>query len=121
MERRVKTYILLLTVIILSLLLLIFGKIFSKNGTKAVISVNGEIIKELPLDIDTEFEVKSENGDINIIEIGNGYCYVKSANCPDKLCINQGEISKAGESIICLPHKVVVTIEGNGNIDSMVR
>ncbi len=32
------------------------------------------------------------------------------ADCPDKLCVKQGKISKSGESIICLPHKVVVKI-----------
>ena len=35
---------------------------------------------------------------------------MSEADCPDKLCKNMGTIDKKGESIICLPHQVVVEI-----------
>ena len=37
---------------------------------------------------------------------------MKEAGRPDKLCVKQGEISKAGESIICLPNRIIVSVEG---------
>ena len=37
---------------------------------------------------------------------------MEEADCPDLLCVHQKAISKEGESIICLPNKVVVTIRG---------
>ena len=37
------------------------------------------------------------------------------ADCPDKLCVNQNAVSKNGESIICLPNKVVVTVDSSEN------
>ena len=35
-----------------------------------------------------------------------------SADCPGHDCINQGAIGSAGEIIVCLPHKLIVSIEG---------
>jgi hypothetical protein len=47
---------------------------------------------------------------------------MKDADCPDKLCEKTGKISKNGETIVCLPHRVVVEIQGGeGNVDSLVR
>lgn len=47
---------------------------------------------------------------INYITIENGTVFMEGANCPDKLCVKQGKITNSGESIICLPHKIVVKI-----------
>ena len=48
---------------------------------------------------------------------------MKSADCPDQICVHQRAISKNGESIICLPNKVVVSIEGaeDSQIDVVAR
>lgn len=53
----------------------------------------------------------------NVVVIENGEAYMKEASCPDGLCMKQGHISKAGESIICLPHKVVLRIISNSSVD----
>ena len=47
----------------------------------------------------------------NILVIKNGSAYVSEADCPDKICTAHRAISKTGESIVCLPHKLVLTIE----------
>ena len=39
-----------------------------------------------------------------------GKAYMSGADCPDKLCVKQKAISKKGESIVCLPHKLVVQV-----------
>jgi hypothetical protein len=44
--------------------------------------------------------------------IENNTARIKEADCPDELCVHQKEISKTGESIICLPHKLVIRISG---------
>ncbi len=46
----------------------------------------------------------------NVVVIKDGQVYMESANCPDGLCMKQGKISLANQSIICLPHKVVVKL-----------
>lgn len=48
----------------------------------------------------------------NKIVIANGEVWMEEADCPDKLCISQGKISRSGQTIICLPNKVMVTIKG---------
>lgn len=50
--------------------------------------------------------------DTNQLVIKNGYATMEEADCPDQLCVHQNDISKNGESIICLPNKVIVTVVG---------
>ena len=64
------------------------------------------------LDTNGTFTVRTDLG-TNVIEIKDGKVYVSEADCPDKLCVKQGPISKAGETIVCLPHKLVVRITSN--------
>lgn len=47
----------------------------------------------------------------NVVIMDKGQIFMESATCPDKLCTRQGKISLSGQSIICLPHKVVVRIK----------
>ena len=48
----------------------------------------------------------------NKVRIESDGVYMENANCPDKLCVHQGRISKTGQSIICLPNKIIVEIVG---------
>lgn len=43
----------------------------------------------------------------------NGGISIEDADCPDKICLKQGFINKPGQSIICLPHKLVIEIIGD--------
>lgn len=36
------------------------------------------------------------------------------SSCPDKICVHHRAISMTGENIICLPHKLVIKITGDG-------
>lgn len=76
----------------------------------------GKLFKKLPLKKDSEkvtFTVKNEIGE-NVVEINNGQVKVIDADCYDKICVKAHAISKPGESLICLPHKVVVRVIGEG-------
>lgn len=77
---------------------------------KAVISIDNEEKYSLPLDENTTFTVSSKYG-INEVVIEDGKVSVTEADCPDKLCVKQGKKDKAGDTIICLPHRMIVTIE----------
>lgn len=74
------------------------------------IKVNGVIEGVYSLDKDREIDI---NGGKNHLVIKNGKADMTEADCPDKLCVNQKAISKNGESIICLPNKVIVEAESN--------
>lgn len=105
-----------LCVIIAILILLSFSAykfLHLEKGDLIQISVDSEVIKTLPLDKNTTYTIKSsanDNKGTNILEIKDGYALVKEANCPDKLCVHQKKISKAGETLVCLPHKVVISV-----------
>lgn len=109
------------TDIILIVALLAAGVIFAavillggKHGSHVAIKVDGQIVKELPLNVNTEYVIKGEGG-INVLVIENGAVWISEADCPDGLCRNMGKISRAGQSLICLPHKVVAEImQGEG-------
>ncbi len=53
------------------------------------------------------------NNRYNIMTITNSGVYIKEANCPDQICVNWGSIIKPGQTIVCLPHKVVISISGD--------
>ena len=87
----------------------VINNVISKDGAKVQVLVDGEIFYEYNLDENGEYLIKTDMGE-NTLVIEDGNAYVSDANCPDKLCVNQGKISKSGQSVICLPHKLVVTI-----------
>lgn len=86
-------------------------KLFSPAGAVVVVNVNGEETARFPLDRDTTCHIEGVDGGYNELCISEGAAYLTDADCPDKLCQSQGRITKAGESIICLPHRVAVIIE----------
>lgn len=85
---------------------------------KVVITVNGEAFGSYDINMNTRVEVF----DHNTVIIENGRVWMEYASCPDGLCINQGKIKESGQTIICLPNKVMVTIEGEeGELDAVVQ
>lgn len=79
------------------------------RGAEVKIEVDKKVVQTLPLDSDTQYVIETENG-TNTLVIEDGFAYVKEANCKNRICVHHSKISKNGESIICLPHKVVITV-----------
>ncbi len=51
-----------------------------------------------------------------VVNIQGGSVWVTGADCPDKTCENTGRIGRAGESIVCLPNGIVITIGGESDL-----
>ena len=83
------------------------------GGTVAV-RINGELVMELPLSEDTQI-VLGEGEHTNTLVIEGGRARVVEASCPDKICVGQGAVQYAGESIVCLPHRLVITVHGGSS------
>ncbi|MCR1951719.1 MULTISPECIES: NusG domain II-containing protein [unclassified Clostridium] len=84
------------------------------NNTYAEITVSGRIYKTIPLSEhkgEETIEVKTKDG-INVIKIRDNKIGIIEADCPDKVCMNPEYIEKPGQSLVCLPHKVMVEIKG---------
>ena len=71
-----------------------------------------------------QFSVRTGNGNVHIeIDPAKGARIIESP-CPDKLCMHQGYISKSGQTVLCLPEKVLITVvsEGkDGEPDAVLR
>ncbi|MEA4815263.1 MAG: NusG domain II-containing protein [Lachnospiraceae bacterium] len=100
---------LILGVLIVALAACFFVVPKSGTGDIAVISVDGKEYKTVSLFEDSKTVIEIE-GRKNVITVKDGEVYMESASCPDKLCVLQGKISKDGESIVCLPNKVVIEV-----------
>ena len=87
-------------------------------GGTVTVQIDGKVVMELPLNKDTEL-VLGEGEHTNTLVIGDGKARVVEASCPDRICVGQGAIQYAGESIVCLPHKLVITVRGgaSGGLD----
>ena len=87
----------------------------------AVVTVDGEWKAELPLDEDSSAAIETEWG-YNIVTVENGEVFVTEADCRDQICVDHKKIEKTGETIVCLPHKLVVEITGEGEaeVDTVV-
>ncbi|MBR6533456.1 MAG: NusG domain II-containing protein [Clostridia bacterium] len=105
---------LILIGVILSLTLIIFAiyKLNQKDGTKVKVIIDSKEKYCYNFNNDTEVVIQSgkNNQFENVLVIENGEAFIKSANCPDKICVAHRKISKTGETIVCLPHKLVVEI-----------
>ena len=78
-------------------------------GAYVVVKVDGQEQGKYYLNENGEYEL---NGGTNILRIEDGRAYLLDASCPDKLCVNQGAITRTGETITCLPNKLTVTVYG---------
>ena len=95
----------------------------SHTGAEAVVTarMNGEEteILRLPLDEDAETDIVTDLG-TNHLVITGGRAYITEADCPDRICVTawRDGICLSGETIICLPHRLYVTVEGDASSDS---
>ena len=82
-----------------------------KAGGTVSVQVDGTVLMELSLNEETRI-VLGEGENTNVLVIEHGTVRVAEASCPDQICVRQGEIQYEGESIVCLPHKLVIAIQG---------
>lgn len=125
MDRKKRKADVILIALLLVFCVVIFGAIqifVKKDGAVAVVKVDGNIVEKLDLKRENITEVSGYDGGVNKIEVKDGKVRMMSADCPDELCVKTGWISKTGETIVCLPHRVVVEITGEGGgVDSVVQ
>lgn len=103
-------FIMMAVILIIASSLFIFYKSTQKEAGFVRIKINNKLIREQALDKNDAFEVTDNHGGVNKIVIANSSVKVTEANCSDLVCTYQKPISKSGESIICLPHKLVVEV-----------
>ena len=111
MKIRKADIVLVLVLLLVAAAAGIFMLAVRDTGGEAVVLRDGQEVLRLPLSEDAE-EVITEGEDSNTVVIRDGTASVTQANCPDKVCVHTGEIRYEGQTIVCLPHELVVKIEG---------
>ena len=101
--------ILILSVLLIAAALFLVVELTKEDGAGVVVKVDGVEVAEYSLSKSGTYPL---NGGTNILVIEDGRAYLSDANCPDKLCVHQGKISRTGEVITCLPNKLTVTVFG---------
>lgn len=103
---------LLLAFVLMAALLAVLVWTLRAPGGQVVVRVDGQVTATLSLGEDQTYEIETPEGGTNLLVIHQGTAWLEDANCPDRLCVRQGKIRYAGDSIICLPHLLVVEITG---------
>ena len=89
------------------------------SGKYVEVEKDGKIVDILSLDDDFEKQYNFD-GETNTLVIKDGKASVTEANCPDGICVNHKSVNRSGESIICLPHKFVVTVTDEKSADDEI-
>ena len=104
-----------LIVILLALVgLAIYFAVVPESGANAEIYVDGELYKNISLSKNTTIKL-----DHLTVVVQGGCVMVEDADCPDKICVKHGAISKAGQTIVCLPNRIVIKISGKGEVEAI--
>ena len=106
----------LIIISVLALIVVSFGLcffLFRKQGDTVIVTVDGQVYKTFSLNSPTTYDIITGNNtsQMNRLVIEDGKAYVSYASCPDGICSSHRAISRSGESIVCLPNKVVITVK----------
>lgn len=120
---RITSVDIIVILFVLSAAILIFS--MSANGgqtpTVCVIEINGEEFAryDLPsLSQEKIVEIDNEYGRNTVVINSTGAAVVYS-DCADGLEVKAGRITAAGQSLICLPHRLTVRLEGANGTDGL--
>ena len=86
-----------------------------------VVTVDGKEFGRYSLaeDVTVEIRTGAQGEELNLLVIKGGQAYVETATCPDGICAGHKPIKRDGESIVCLPHKIVVSLNGGNGYDAV--
>ncbi len=110
MEILKKRDLILAAVLLLAAVFLLLYNSRRPAAVRAQVTSGSQVVAELDLSKNQELDVDGPNGGHNHLIIGDGKIRCSEADCPDKLCIQQGEKNLEGDTIVCLPNQMAVTI-----------
>jgi hypothetical protein len=113
MKSNIKWIIIFVLICIVCLAVWLVRQNQTQSAAVAQIKLGNDVIKEIDLSEISEpyeFEITDDNGGHNTVRVERGRICVIDADCPDKICVNQGYISNSAVPIVCLPHKLSITI-----------
>ena len=101
-------------IVLVAVALLLFNVFSGSDGKRVRVTLDGEVYAEFDLSDELTHKIETSFG-INVVKIKNGKVSVIDADCPDKYCVEHVAINSTGETIVCLPHRMVVEIVGDSD------
>lgn len=116
----------IVVIFFVTMLAVLIGVLFlmktgSDKGNTVAVYLEGKKVQEISLYEDREIVI--ENSYTNKLRIKNGKAAIIESDCPGMDCVHSGWIGENGRSLICLPNRVEIRIEGetDSEVDFIVR
>lgn len=90
----------------------------ASGGEVRAVNIRDGSAAPYSLTLDAPRRVQLADGHITLVIERDG-AYIEHADCPTQDCVRTGKITRAGESIVCLPNRVIVTLEGGAAFDAV--
>lgn len=101
--------VLILGIFVVAVALFLVMQNGKKKGAMVIVMVDGKEKAEFPLKEDLEYTIHGVGGE-NILQLENGKASIITSDCKNQICVRQKAICMQGETITCLPHKVIVEV-----------
>lgn len=111
---RLADFVLIVVLVCAAFVPLLFFR--GKPATEISVVLNGKVVRTMPLDTDGEFAIEG----VGKVVVKDGKAFVSDMTCPDKICEKAGKISAFGNSVVCLPNRLSVTVDSGGEVDAVV-
>lgn len=105
-------FLLLAGLIAIGALLALVLLLTRKEGAVVTVRVSGQVVEQFSLHDTVRYTITGADGGTNLLIVQDGEAWLEDADCPDALCVGMGKIHLNGQSIVCLPHEVVIEIVG---------
>ena len=111
--KKIRNDIILVAVILLIAAAGLLAVNFTKQeGSTVLVKIDGEVTESYSINENRTVDIVTgdNNEFLNTLVIEDGKVYMSNADCPDKICKEHRPISYSGETIVCLPHRIVIEI-----------
>ena len=82
------------------------------EASEKVVLKTWNLEQNIEYDIVTTPMLSGEPDGLNRLVIQDGAAWISEANCPNHDCVKKGKIHEHGEMLVCIPHRLTVTIIG---------
>ena len=106
--------VVILVALVLAVSVFVFTRKDGEQPTAAVITCDGQE-QRITLPANEQISVNGV-----VIEVDGYTAYVKESDCPDKTCVKTGLLTLTGERSVCLPNRVILSLEGDGGVHVIV-
>ena len=111
-----------LAVIFLFLLLALLAFLFFRGGEPEylVVEIEGIVVERIAISEISDHTTRIYQGALGELTVSfdSGKVSVLKSDCPSGQCVHTGEITSAGQCIVCLPNRFSIYFEG-GSVDGV--